>query len=280
MSRTPAVQSPLDAAPKRSRAPFVLGGAGATVVHALLLAGAVAASSMPPRAAPERRAQVTRTELIHIEPPPPPPEPPPATPEPPPPTPEPAPSPPSPSPRPRPKVAKPPKEKPAENLEQAAPAAAEAAKVLEKAPEPEVVDFGETFVQGSSETYAGGVTEAGGTSKNAVRDQNARAFGVEGGKGTAEVDLSRPPMLAGGKQWDCPFPEEADAEGVDEAVVTIKVSISASGEVDRVDVIKDPGLGFGRETRRCAMRKRWQPALSRTGSAVAQSHQLTVRFER
>jgi hypothetical protein len=50
--------------------------------------------------------------------------------------------------------------------------------------------------------------------------------------------------------------------------------------VDQVEVVKDPGFGFGREARRCALRKRWQAGRNKAGQAIAASRLLNVRFQR
>jgi protein TonB len=165
----------------------------------------------------------------------------------------------------------------------AAPAAAETAKLLTQEPPPEeVVDFGETFVQGNAVAYAGGVSASTGSSRQAVRDTGARATGVVGGTGTDEraVDRSRMPALAGGAQWNCPFPREAEFDGIDSAVVTLSVRVSDAGSVEDVSVKQDPGSGFGREAKRCALSKRWAPGLDRAGNAVAMTSLVNVRFVR
>jgi protein TonB len=222
----------------------------------------------------ETKHPVLLSEMIEIEEPPPPP-PPIKEPEP---------------PAPPPKVAvkpppepEPPKlEPPAPAAPAAAPAAAEAAQALVQEPKDEVLDFGETIVQGDSAAYAGGVTEAGGTSSKAVRDARARAGGIEGGTGTdtSGVDRSRAASLAGGAFWDCPFPEEADDEGIDQAVVTLRVRVALDGTLQDVRVSSDPGSGFGREARRCARDKHWQPARDRAGNAIASESAINVRFSR
>jgi periplasmic protein TonB len=160
------------------------------------------------------------------------------------------------------------------------PAAAEAGQVLTAADE--VVDFGDTVVSGQG-SYAGGTTERGGTSKFAVRDGGARAHGVPGGRASAgppAPSRARQPALAGGARWDCPFPHEADDEGVDTATVALRVQVGLLGQVLGVEVVSDPGAGFGREARRCALKKRWQPGLDREGAAAAMSALVHVRFER
>jgi len=169
------------------------------------------------------------------------------------------------------------------------PAAAEAAKVLTQEPAKEdPLDFtGNTFVTGSGSTYAGGVTQAGGTSKTAVYNPAAVATGVPGGTGTApapaapKVDKSRAAALSGSTDWDCPFPAEADAEQIDNAYVVIQVKVRADGTAENVNVMQDPGHGFGREARKCAMRKRYNAAFDVDGNPVAgMTKQIRVRFSR
>lgn len=255
-------KSPLDAPVVRARSPLVLGAIGAAAIHAALVVGMNLQGPRAARRYVARPQPTLEAELIREAPPEPPKEapPPPAAPPP----------------------APPPAAKPARvarSVPAPAPVAAAAAQVLAKS-EPEVVDFGETFVQGQAATYAGGVTQAGGTAQHAVRETAARADGVEGGKGIAPVDHSREASLADGTRWDCPFPEEADDEGLDHGIVTLRVSVSASGEVQNVGVQSESARGFGREARRCALQKRWQPARDRTGAAVAKTSVLRVNFDR
>lgn len=263
--------SPLDSARVRSRAPIALGGIGAALVHAAVIAVALAQGN----ARPERmRAPQPAIEAELIQDPPPPKEPDPEA--------KPEPEPEAPPEAPKSAVVPAPAPKPLKRVqavEKAAPAAAQAAKVLTAEPK-EVLDFGETFVQGNAAAYAGGVTESGGTSTKAVRDTNVRASGVQAGTGTGAIDRSRDPSLAEGTRWDCPFPEEADDDGLNHGVVTLSVTIGSSGSVEDVAVKSDPGHGFGREARRCALRKRWQAGRDRAGNPVAATRLLNVRFER
>ena len=162
-----------------------------------------------------------------------------------------------------------------------APAAAQAGQVLGTAED--VVDFGDEFVVGKGSNYAGGLSEANGTATHAVRDRRASGTGVPGGVGSAAapgIDLSRAAQLAGGSAWDCPFPVEADDAGVDHAVVTLRVEVGADGRVVQASATRDPGHGFGREARRCALYKRWAPGLDREGRAASSVTVVNVRFER
>jgi protein TonB len=160
-----------------------------------------------------------------------------------------------------------------------APEAAQAAEALTA--NEDVVDFGDTLVTGTGSAYAGGVTESTGTSTQAVRDDRARAGGVIGGTGIGPaVDRSRPPRLAGGNAWNCPFPEESDLESTDHAVVTLRVVVAKDGGVSSVQIMRDPGMGFGREAKRCALSKRWAPAWDVNGAAIDGVTDVNVRFDR
>jgi periplasmic protein TonB len=163
--------------------------------------------------------------------------------------------------------------------------------VLTQEPSPnEPVDLtGNSFVTGSGSTYAGGVTQANGTSKTAVYNPAAVATGVPGGTGTApapppppKVDKSKVAGLLGSVDWnDCPFPPEADAEQRDQAFVMIQVKVKPDGSPENVTVLQDPGFGFGREARKCAMRKKYSQALDADGNPIGgQTKPFRVRFER
>lgn len=263
--------SALDAPVRTSKTLPLWAALGTAAIHAAVI-GLAARGAGAQREAPLSKAALI-SEMVEIELPKPP-EPPPAEPEP-----EKA---PEPEPPPPPKAAPAPKPvaRPAKATQEAPPpAAAQAGKVVAAADE--VVDFGETIVQGNGPNYAGGVTESGGTATHAVRDVRARAGGVEGGTGTAlQGDKSRSPQLAGGFRWDCPFPAEADDAEIDHAVVTLRVEVDVNGAVSSARATSDPGHGFGREARRCAERKRWAPGLDRAGRPVGAVALVNVRFDR
>lgn len=170
------------------------------------------------------------------------------------------------------------------------PAAAQAGAVLTAPPNPnDVEDLTNMFVSGNADTYAGGVTQAGGTSKDAVYNRNATKDGVVGGTGNKPVpqgitgpgpDRSRGIQLAGGAEWHCPFPAEADQDQIDDAYATVSVNVGADGRVSGVTVVQDPGHGFGREARACAMRESFLTALDRDGSPIAATKSFRIHFER
>jgi outer membrane biosynthesis protein TonB len=170
------------------------------------------------------------------------------------------------------------------------PAPAEAGKVLTSDPDPDApVDLtGDTIVTGNGE-FHGGITSNTGTAKTAVRDLNAQPAGVPGATGKApapvaqapEKDLSHAPVPVSTNWQDCGFPAEADLDGVDFGVVTLTVTVSADGRATSVTVINDPGSGFGKHVRQCAMRRPWKPGVDRFGKPIiSTTPPFPVRFTR
>jgi len=171
------------------------------------------------------------------------------------------------------------------------PPPAQAAKVLTQEPKPdEPIDLtGNTIVQGNADSFAGGFTAGNGTNTTAVKTMPSPT-GVPGGTGVPQanppppaapkVSKARAASLGGGSEWSCPFPAEADTAQVDEAVVTIEVDVRADGSPGGVKVLRDPGNGFGREARRCAMSRRYSSALDDDGNAIAGPFKVNVRFSR
>lgn len=164
---------------------------------------------------------------------------------------------------------------------QAANPAAEAGQILGNNDE---VDFtGDAFITGSGAAYAGGSTSSYGTNTKPVRT-NANGSGNGPADAPPRVqpgpDRSRPISLSGSSDWKCPWPAEADAEQIDEAYVTIEVSVGPDGHAQRVTVLQDPGYGFAREAKSCAMRQSYNPALDHDGRPIAASKKYRVRFER
>ncbi len=152
------------------------------------------------------------------------------------------------------------------------PTPAQAAKVLAQEPDPnEPVDLtGNTIVQGNADAYAGGFTAGNGSNTHAVNAMPAPT-GVVGGTGPVQPpagpDRSRRASL-GSRDWNAPFPQEADAIQMDEAYVTLEIDVRADGATAAVRILKDPGYGFGREARRYAMSHRWEPALDHDGNPI------------
>jgi protein TonB len=260
------------------RVPVAVTVAVAVFLHVGMAAGATAAALFDEisawqksvRSVIDYRLSQYEVDLIK-EPPPPPPE--------------------EPKPEPEPEEAKPAPKDPTPPPEAAPPVPAQAAKVLTADPQPNEgpVDLTNTFVTGSGSTYAGGSTSSEGTSKTAVYNPAATPTGVPGGTGTGTApppprkdDRSRAPGLLGSVDWnDCPFPGEADAEQIDQAFVMIQVKVKPDGSPENVSVIQDPGHGFGREARKCAMRKKYSHGLDPDGNPVGGTTKpFRVRFER
>jgi len=187
-----------------------------------------------------------------------------------------------------PKAAVVPKDIKLDNTPPPSAAAAKASAVLTQAPNPdEPVDLTNAFVTGNADTYAGGVTQATGTSDSAVYARKVAPSGVQGGTGKAPgpaanfVDRSRPASLAGSKEWKCDFPPEADIDQIDQAFVVVQVATRADGSPEKVSVLSDPGHGFARAARICAMKERYDPALDKDGNSIAgQTKSIRIRFER
>jgi hypothetical protein len=62
--------------------------------------------------------------------------------------------------------------------------------------------------------------------------------------------------------------------------VTLKVDVDRFGKATRAVATKEPGYGFEREARRCALHQSWSPALDHSGTAVQGSTIVNVRFDR
>jgi len=142
------------------------------------------------------------------------------------------------------------------------------------------LDFtGSAFVVGSGATYAGGTTTARGTSRTPASGAVA-----PGGHGDGQVGArSRAkPVSLDQASWNCPWPAEADARQVDQETVVLRVAVRPDGRVERADVLSDPGFGFGRAARECALSSRaFAPALDANGASVgAMSPPIRVHFFR
>jgi protein TonB len=171
------------------------------------------------------------------------------------------------------------------------PQPAQAGRILAADPDPnETVDMRGAFTQGDAVDFTGGLTSSTGTSKVPVYNAAAANTGAPGGTGTAPApqaavkkeDRSRAAKLSGSTDWsDCPFPPEADADQIDDSYVTVQVKVKADGSAESVSVIADPGHGFGRAARGCAMRKRYVNAQDIDGNAIpGTTNQFRVHFQR
>lgn len=171
----------------------------------------------------------------------------------------------------------------------APPRPAEAAPISTKKDPANPLDLTNTIVAGSAPSDGGGSIMATGLSQNGDKGAAApMATSMQSHPPPSAVappaavgpERSRHATLMGSAEWKCPFPSEADAEKIDVAVATIRVDVDPAGRTTGVTILKDPGHGFGREARRCAMAKGWSAALDRNGTAIADSVTINVLFER
>lgn len=158
------------------------------------------------------------------------------------------------------------------------PAAAQAGKVIARAPEPsQPLDFtGFDIVTGQSETFAGGFTAAKGKSKTAVGNPNASADGVVGGHGSAgHKSLARAPAPAR-EDWACSWPDDQQESDLRDARVSIRVSVDRDGDPQSVQIVKTPGPTFAEAARRCALGESYEGALDDDGHRIAGTTPLFV----
>jgi len=142
-------------------------------------------------------------------------------------------------------------------------------------------DFtGSAFVVGGAATFPGGVTAAQGTGTK----PGTAAGGAAPSKG--DPGHGRGPSRARAVSldqaaWSCPWPAEADAEQVNERTVVLRVDVRPDGRADTVDVLSDPGFGFGSAARACALATRFEPARDDAGQPIAAlSAPIRVHFFR
>ncbi len=147
---------------------------------------------------------------------------------------------------------------------------AQAGKVIAADPNAPA-DFTSTpIVTGEGSRYAGGSTTATGTSTTPAAPPRAPA-----------AESQARPVGKRDSEWRCPWPSEAESLEIDQQSATIRVRVSATGEAIDVKSVDDPGYGFGRAARACAMQTRWEPALDDDGTPVERwSPPVRVRFER
>lgn len=157
------------------------------------------------------------------------------------------------------------------------PPPAQAGQLAAASPEP--VDFtGSAFVVGGGASFSGGVTTGTG-GRGTPAHGNVATDGT--GDGAAVAPGAARPVSLDQAAWSCPWPAEADAEQVNEQTVVLRVAVRADGRADRVDVLSDPGFGFGAAARLCALRTRFEPARDPVGRAIVNlSPPIRVHFLR
>lgn len=141
------------------------------------------------------------------------------------------------------------------------------------------VDFGDQgFVVGNASAYVGGATTATGTgTQPGVRPSSPASPQTSGTQKSAKA---RPVRLAG-SAWRCPWPSRAIDADIFEQTVVIKVRVGTDGRARDVQIVEDPGLGFGDAAAACARKTRFTPARDDAGTRVAaMSPPIRVRFTR
>ncbi len=209
---------------------FVTAGVVALLVH-----GALIASSFltPPPAPPPPPVVLSQSVTLEKPPPVPPPEPPP---------------PPS-----------PPRRVPAKT-----PAAAAAGQVIAVAPTPDrpldMTSF--DMVIGKGNLYAGGVTASAGTSLTAVTEARASARGTGANRARAAAPART--------DWACAWPpEEEQNTDLRSARVLIAVHVDRDGEAQSVDILGPATPPFERAARLCALNEAYVFARDETGRAIS-----------
>lgn len=91
----------------------------------------------------------------------------------------------------------------------------------------------------------------------------------------------RPALPDPSTLWNCAFPAEADKAKIDDAAVTIVVHVRADGIAERVDVLNDPGHGFGAAAATCAKQRKYTPPNDEQGRPKpGRTPPIRIRFTR
>jgi len=85
---------------------------------------------------------------------------------------------------------------------------------------------------------------------------------------TLQANENAPLTWPSETERNCPFPEEALVAQVKRALVVIAVLVDRQGYPRRVAVIQDPGFGFARVAKECAMDRRYYPGVATGGETV------------
>ena len=117
---------------------------------------------------------------------------------------------------------------------------------------------------------------------DACTTRNARAYLLARALSPLRTEMgkSRPVGLLAGPAGACPFPHEADVDGIDMAVVGLRVIVRPDGTARDAELVSDPGHGFGPAARACALAWRYAPARDRNGTPVEGAGSVNLRFSR
>ncbi|HVK62886.1 MAG TPA: energy transducer TonB, partial [Polyangium sp.] len=167
---------------------------------------------------------------------------------------------------------------------------AAAARAHEEAPDVRAIIQADSLTPWKNVLHAMDLLKQGGIAKV--------AFGVQR-QGPAPSNAASPPAVAVPKPnagnaapppavaapkpnaWDCEFPKAADAAGIDDAIVVLMVAVAANGSPEWVQIVSDPGHGFGMVAAQCAMARTYSPARDNQGRPMAaKTPPIRVRFVR
>ncbi len=130
-------------------------------------------------------------------------------------------------------------------------------------------------VTGTGNSYAGGTTISQGTGSKA---NHTGQIGIGEGNG---LSRARAAQLRS-RNWPCGWPPEAEDLDIEESYATIRAAVRADGSLGDVEVLSDPGHGFGKRAVWCARtRVKFDPALDAAGRAIdGTTPPLRVHFVR
>jgi hypothetical protein len=155
------------------------------------------------------------------------------------------------------------------------PPPAQAGRIIaqEAGPRAPIDLTGDTFVSGTAQAYAGGVTSPTGTNPNPVETREVDPKAPPG-----EPDRSRRVALVeeGCHSW----PPEAEAEPVDRKDIALRLVVRDDGTVSSAHLIGDPGHAFGAAAVQCALRSRFDPQLDSAGRPVQSELRFIWHFTR
>jgi len=78
-----------------------------------------------------------------------------------------------------------------------------------------------------------------------------------------------PPRWADPGDSSCGFPSEAAVAKIDAAAVSLRVLVGADGLPKAVQVLEEPGFGFGSAAVHCAMARKYQSGTDERGVRIA-----------
>lgn len=83
------------------------------------------------------------------------------------------------------------------------------------------------------------------------------------------------------RAWSCPWPSQAQGLDLDEQTVLLRAVVGATGKASTVEILEEPGYGFGDAALNCAKQAKFEPARDSDGTAYeASSPKIRVRFRR